>query len=110
VQSLVAEKIQLPTLIFDEIDTGISGEAAIQVSKLLTTISKHHQIIAITHLPQVAAKAGAHYFVSKKEKQGAIIADIKQLNDDERVDVLASMLGGKESSDASKKTAKELMG
>ncbi|MFN9710261.1 MAG: DNA repair protein RecN [Bacteroidota bacterium] len=109
VQSLVAEKIQLPTLIFDEIDTGISGEAAIQVSKLLTTISKHHQIIAITHLPQVAAKAGAHYYVSKKEKQGAIIADIKQLNDDERVDVLASMLGGKESSEASKKTAKELM-
>ena len=110
VQSLVAEKIQLPTLIFDEIDTGISGEAAIQVSRLLTEISEHHQIIAITHLPQVAAKAKAHYYVSKKEKQGAIIADIQLLNDEERVDVLAAMLGGKESSEASKKTAKELMG
>ncbi len=110
VQSLVAEKIQLPTLIFDEIDSGISGEAAIQVSRLLTEISKHHQIIAITHLPQVAAKAKAHYYVSKKEKQGTIVADIQLLNDEERVDVLAAMLGGKESSEASKKTAKELMG
>lgn len=109
VQSLVAEKIQLPTLIFDEIDSGISGEAAIQVSRLLTEISKHHQIIAITHLPQVAAKAKSHYYVSKKEKEGAIIADIKLLNTDERVEILASMLGGKESSEASKKTAKELM-
>ena len=109
VQSLVAEKIQLPSLIFDEIDTGISGEAAIQVSKLLTEISKHHQIIAITHLPQVAAKAEAHYYVSKKEKQGAIIADIRALSNEERIEVLASMLGGKESSEASKNTAKELM-
>jgi DNA repair protein RecN (Recombination protein N) len=110
VQSLVAEKIQLPTLIFDEIDSGISGEAAIQVSRLLTEISRHHQVIAITHLPQVAAKATAHFFVSKKEKQSAIVADIRLLHNDERVDVLASMLGGKESSEASKKTAKELMG
>jgi DNA repair protein RecN (Recombination protein N) len=109
VQSLVAEKIQLPTLIFDEIDTGISGEAAIQVSRLLTEISKHHQIIAITHLPQVAAKALAHYYVSKKEKQGTIVADIQLLNEEERVDILSAMLGGKESSEASKKTAKELM-
>ena len=109
VQSLVAEKIQLPTLIFDEIDTGISGEAAIQVSRLLTTISNHHQIIAITHLPQVAAKAKAHYYVSKKEKQGTIVADIRLLYNDERIDILASMLGGKESSEASRKTAKELM-
>jgi len=110
VQSLVAEKIQLPTLIFDEIDSGISGEAAIQVSRLLIEISKHHQIIAITHLPQVAAKAKAHYYVSKKEKEGSIVADIKLLSNNERINVLASMLGGKESSEASKKTAKELMG
>jgi DNA repair protein RecN (Recombination protein N) len=110
VQSLVAEKIQLPTLIFDEIDTGISGEAAIQVSRLLTEISEHHQIIAITHLPQVAAKANAHYYVAKKEKQDTIVADIKLLNDDERVDVLAAMLGGKEATESSRKTARELMG
>ncbi|MFN5335398.1 MAG: DNA repair protein RecN [Bacteroidota bacterium] len=110
VQSLVAEKIQLPTLIFDEIDSGISGEAAIQVSQLLTTISNHHQIIAITHLPQVAAKAKAHYLVSKKEQQGQIVADIRQLNHDERIDTLASMLGGKGATESSRKTAKELMG
>ncbi len=110
VQSLVAEKIQLPTLIFDEIDTGISGEAAIQVSKLLTEISKHHQIIAITHLPQVAAKAKAHYFVSKKELQGQIVADIRPLNPEERIDILASMLGGKGATESSRETAKELMG
>ena len=71
--------------------------------------SQHHQVIAITHLPQVAAKAVSHYYVSKKEKQGAVVADIQLLTDDERVDILASMLGGKESSESSKKTAKELM-
>jgi len=110
IQSLVASKMKLPTLIFDEIDTGISGEAAIQVSKLLTEIARHHQVIAITHLPQIAAKANAHYYVSKKESNGQIHADIKVLyHESERIDILAVMLGGKEATEASRITARELM-
>jgi DNA repair protein RecN (Recombination protein N) len=94
-QSLVAAQINLPTLVFDEIDTGISGEAALQVSLLLADIAQHHKVIAITHLPPVAAKANTQLLVSKKEKDGKIQAEVKALTDQERIEVLAAMLGGK---------------
>ncbi|MBU6158003.1 MAG: DNA repair protein RecN [Bacteroidetes bacterium] len=108
-QSMVAAQINLPTLVFDEIDTGISGEAALQVSKLLADIAQHHQVIAITHLPPVAAKANTQFLVAKKEIEGKIQAEVKALNESERVEVLAAMLGGKSPSDATRKAAEELL-
>ena len=72
VKSLVAKKLQLPVLIFDEIDTGISGEAAKQVGIIMKDLSASHQLISITHQPQIAAKADAHYFVYKQIENDAI--------------------------------------
>jgi DNA repair protein RecN (Recombination protein N) len=76
IKSLVARKLQLPTLIFDEIDTGISGEAAKQVGIIMKDLSGSHQMISITHQPQIAAKANAHYFVFKAIRGDKITASI----------------------------------
>ena len=110
IKSLLAHSTSLPTLIFDEIDTGISGETALQVGAIMKELSQHHQLICITHLPQIAGKANQHLYIYKEEnKYGAIITHMKQLSDDERVDVLAEMLSGKESSSQAKEMVKQLM-
>ncbi|MCF8293044.1 MAG: DNA repair protein RecN [Chitinophagaceae bacterium] len=110
IKSLLAHSTSLPTLIFDEIDTGISGETALQVGAIMKDLSQHHQLICITHLPQIAGKANQHLYIYKEENNhGAIITHMKQLNDDERVDVLAEMLSGKESSSQAKEMVKQLM-
>ena len=110
IKSLLAHSTSMPTLIFDEIDTGISGETALQVGAIMKELSQHHQLICITHLPQIAGKANQHLYIYKEENnQGAIITHLKQLNDDERVDVLAEMLSGKESSSQAKEMVKQLM-
>jgi DNA repair protein RecN (Recombination protein N) len=110
IKSLLAHSTSLPTLIFDEIDTGISGETALQVGAIMKELSQHHQLICITHLPQIAGKANQHLYIYKEENNhGAIITHMKQLNDDERVDVLAEMLSGKESSSQAKEMVKQLM-
>jgi DNA repair protein RecN (Recombination protein N) len=110
IKSLLAHSTSLPTLIFDEIDTGISGETALQVGAIMKELSQHHQLICITHLPQIAGKASQHLYIYKEENNhGAIITHMKQLNDDERVDVLAEMLSGKESSSQAKEMVKQLM-
>jgi DNA repair protein RecN (Recombination protein N) len=110
IKSLVAGGLQMPTLIFDEIDTGISGEAARQVGIIMQQLARKHQLIAITHQPQIAAKADAHFFVYKQEKNGAIKTGIRSLSDGERVDAIATMLGGNELTDASRKIAAQMMG
>ena len=110
VKSLVAKKLQLPTLIFDEIDTGISGEAARQVGIIMKELSGAHQLIAITHQPQIAAKATAHYFVYKQIKNDTINTSIKLLNDDERITVIAQMLSGEKPTAAALENAKEMVG
>ncbi|MGN6435658.1 MAG: DNA repair protein RecN [Agriterribacter sp.] len=109
IKSLVAISVQLPTLIFDEIDSGISGEAARQVGIIMKDLGKSHQIIAITHQPQIAAKADAHFFVYKKEKGDRINTRIKLLSNDERIDAIAQMLSGEKPTAIALENAKEMM-
>ena len=109
IKSLVAQKIDLPTLIFDEIDSGISGEAAKQVSIIMQNLSIDRQIICITHQPQIAAKANNHLFVYKKEVNGKITTHIKSLSSEERTNTIAKMLSGENPSDAALTSAKEMM-
>jgi DNA repair protein RecN (Recombination protein N) len=109
VKSLVAKKLQLPVLIFDEIDTGISGEAAKQVGIIMKDLSANHQLIAITHQPQIAAKAAAHYFVYKQIVNDAIQTSVRLLNSDERIVAIAQMLSGEKPTAAAMENAKEMM-
>jgi DNA repair protein RecN (Recombination protein N) len=110
VKSLVAKKLQLPTLIFDEIDTGISGEAAKQVGNIMKELSANHQLISITHQPQIAAKANAHFFVHKAIKDDKIITAVKLLNNDERITTIAQMLSGEKPTAAALQNAREMVG
>lgn len=109
VKSLVAKKLQLPVLIFDEIDTGISGEAAKQVGIIMKELSGSHQLIAITHQPQIAAKANAHYFVYKSIVKDTIQTSVRLLNEDERIVAIAQMLSGEKPTAAALENAKEMM-
>jgi DNA repair protein RecN (Recombination protein N) len=110
VKSLVAKKLQLPTLIFDEIDTGISGEAARQVGVIMKDLSAAHQLISITHQPQIAAKASAHYFVYKQIVKDKIVTSIRLLNGDERITAIAQMLSGEKPTAAALENAREMVG
>lgn len=110
IKSLVAGELALPTLIFDEIDTGISGEAARQVGVIMKSLSSEHQLIAITHQPQIAAKADTHYFVYKEIQGNQIKTAIRILNTDERIVAIAKMLSGEKPSSAALENAKEMMG
>ncbi len=94
IKSLVAETITLPTLIFDEIDTGISGEIAQKVGNILRALGTKHQVIAITHLPQVAARANRHFFVYKNHDKEKTFTEIKTLQGNERLHEIAVMLSG----------------
>ncbi|HET54340.1 MAG TPA: DNA repair protein RecN [Ignavibacteria bacterium] len=106
---MLAKSDRLPLLIFDEIDTGVSGRIAQKVGQSLKELSKHHQIIAITHLPQIAGLADHHYFVIKQEKDNRSTTSIKELNPGERINEIAKLLGGEVITDANLKSAKELM-
>ncbi|MEJ7625281.1 MAG: DNA repair protein RecN [Ferruginibacter sp.] len=110
IKSLVAQKLQLPTLIFDEIDTGISGEAARQVGIIMKTLSAGHQIISITHQPQIAAKADTHHFVYKEIKDDKIVTAIRLLSNDERITTIAQMLSGEKPTAAALENAREMVG
>lgn len=110
IKSLVAKELQLPTLIFDEIDTGISGEAAKQVGNIMKALSASHQLIAITHQPQIAARADAHYFVYKSIVKDTIITSIRLLNNDERITTIAQMLSGEKPTAAALQNAREMVG
>ena len=109
IKSLVAEKVDLATLIFDEIDTGISGEAAKQVGRIMKGLSKNRQIICITHQPQIAGKADAHFYVYKEDQSGTIKTNLRLLNKEERINKIAQMLGGETPSAAALENAKEMM-
>lgn len=110
IKSLVAESIDLPTLIFDEIDTGISGEAARQVGIILKGLSRRRQVICITHQPQIAGKADAHYFVFKEVKGQQIKSGVRLLSKDERITAIAQMLGGEKPTAAALENAREMVG
>ena len=100
----------MPTLIFDEVDTGISGEAARQVGILLRELSQYHQVICITHQPQVAAKGSRHFYVYKEaDKNGRLSTNVKPLQQNERVLAIARMIGGEQPSEAAMTNARELV-
>jgi DNA repair protein RecN (Recombination protein N) len=110
IKSLVAERIDLPTMIFDEIDSGISGEAAKQVGSIMKGLATSRQIICITHQPQIAGKADAHFFVYKALKGEAVQTNIKLLTQEERITAIAKMLSGEQPSAAAIESAKEMIG
>lgn len=109
IKSLVAKKLQLPTLIFDEIDTGISGEAANQVGLIMKGLSHQHQLITITHQAQIAAKANAHFFVHKEKSDRGIKTGIKLLEGNDRIEAIAKILSGDRLTAAALANAKELL-
>ncbi|PSL50213.1 DNA replication and repair protein RecN [Chitinophaga niastensis] len=109
IKSLVAQSVALPTLIFDEIDTGISGEAARQVGVILKDLAKAHQIICITHQPQIAGKADAHYFVYKDAKADKVTTSVRLLSKEERVNKIAQMLSGEKPTAAALENAREML-
>jgi DNA repair protein RecN (Recombination protein N) len=110
IKSLISDKIALPSIVFDEIDTGISGETALKVAQVMKQHSKHHQVIAITHLPQIAGKADAHFYVSKSTKNNETSTLIKRLNETEQLEEIARMLHGAKLSAKVLEAAKELIG
>ncbi|HEY1167348.1 MAG TPA: DNA repair protein RecN [Chitinophaga sp.] len=109
IKSLVAQSVALPTLIFDEIDTGISGEAARQVGVILKDLAHAHQIICITHQPQIAGKANAHYFVYKESKGGKVTTGVRLLSQEERINAIAQMLSGEKPTAAALENAREMV-
>lgn len=109
IKSLVAQSIDLPTLIFDEIDTGISGEAAKQVGIIMKSLAISRQVISITHQPQIAGKADAHFFVYKEIKGDAVKTNIRLLNQDERITAIARMLSGERPTAAALENAREMV-
>jgi DNA repair protein RecN (Recombination protein N) len=109
IKSLVAQSLDLPTLIFDEIDTGISGEAAKQVGIIMKALAVQRQVISITHQPQIAGKADAHFFVYKEIKGDAIKTNIRLLTKDERITAIASMLSGEKPTAAALENAREML-
>jgi len=110
IKSLVASAIPLPTLIFDEIDAGISGDVALKMGNILRTLSNEHQVITITHSPQVAAKADTHYFVYKEEMPERTLTCVKTLDKEGRIFSIASMLSQNPPSAFAIENAKELLG
>ncbi|HUH75154.1 MAG TPA: DNA repair protein RecN [Chitinophagales bacterium] len=109
IKSLVAKETALPTLIFDEIDTGISGEVAIKTGDLLNQISKNHQVITITHLPQVAAAGNQHFLVYKSHLEDKSVTSIKSLDESNTILEIAKMLSGDRPTDAAMENAKNLI-
>lgn len=109
IKSQIADNTALPTLIFDEIDTGVSGEVAIKVGNILQQLSSSHQVICITHLPQIAGKGNTHLFVYKETDKKRTITKVRELKKEERIIEIAKMLSGEKPGEAAISTAKELL-
>ncbi len=109
IKSLVAESMDLPTLIFDEIDSGISGEAARQVSLIMSGLADNRQLITITHQPQIAGRAHTHLFVYKDNRSGAVRTGIRVLAGEERIVAIAKMLSGEKPTAAALENAREMV-
>jgi DNA repair protein RecN (Recombination protein N) len=101
--------MELPTLILDEIDTGVSGETAKKVAKVMASIGNNSQVIAISHLPQIAGQAQHHFKVSKGLEEGQTRTTIRRLEDDERVEEIAEMMTGKSLTEAARESARTLL-
>jgi DNA repair protein RecN (Recombination protein N) len=109
IKSLVAKSMDLPTLIFDEIDTGISGEAAKQVGAIMKELAAARQVICITHQPQIAGKANSHFLVYKAVKNDAVTTGVRLLDTDERIVAIAKMLSGEKPTAAALENAREMV-
>ena len=109
VKALLGEHENLPTILFDEIDTGVSGEVSNRIATIMNEMSQHMQVISITHLPQIAAKGRYHYKVYKEDDAEQTMTNIKKLNSEERINELAEMLSGKNISESAIRHAKQLL-
>ena len=109
IKSLLADAGELPTMIFDEIDTGISGEVAQRVGLVMKDLSKHHQLICITHLPQIATAGSTHFYIYKDNSKGVTRTRIRKLNGEERIVEIAKMLSGDKLTDAAMANARALI-
>jgi DNA repair protein RecN (Recombination protein N) len=109
IKSIMSNYIQLPTIIFDEIDTGVSGEISNKMGDIMLLMSKTMQVISITHLPQIAAKGHSHFKVYKEDVNEETITKLTQLNQEERIVEIAQMLGGKKITDSAVVHAKSLL-
>jgi DNA repair protein RecN (Recombination protein N) len=109
IKYVMAEKTAMPTLILDEIDTGISGEVSIKLGNMMKDMSRKHQLITITHLPQIAAKGDTHYFVYKDNSASKTISSIRSLSESDRVEEIAKMIGGAKPSKIAIQNAEELL-
>jgi DNA repair protein RecN (Recombination protein N) len=109
IKYVMAEKTAMPTLILDEIDSGVSGEVSIKLGNMMKAMSRGHQVITITHLPQIAARGDAHYFVYKDNSASKTISNIRLLTEDERVEEIAKMIGGSKPSKIAIQNAQELL-
>ncbi len=109
IKSLIANSTALPTLIFDEVDTGISGEVAVKVGKIMQKLADNHQVICITHLPQIASKGVDHFFVYKENLKGKTVSNVRRLEEDQRIIEIAKMLSGEKPGEMAIANAKELL-
>jgi len=109
IKSLIAEFTSLPTLLFDEIDTGVSGEIAHKMGEIMKSIANNRQVLCITHLPQIAVKGKSHLKVIKTEQKGSTITKVNTLNPEERLTEIALMLSGANLTDAAIRNARQLM-
>jgi DNA repair protein RecN (Recombination protein N) len=109
IKAILAKYEKLPTIMFDEIDTGVSGEISNRMADIMREMSTEMQVFSITHLPQVASKGNQHYKVFKTDRDTGTQTDMKRLSSEERVVEIAEMLGGKELSDSAMAHAKELL-
>lgn len=108
-KSMIAGATALPTIIFDEVDTGVSGDVADKMGQIMKEFGQQMQVIAITHLPQIAAKGKSHYFVYKADAPSGTTTNLKRLTDKERVQEIAQMLSGSKITDAAIENAKEML-
>ncbi len=109
IKTIIADKMQLPSIIFDEVDTGVSGDVANSMGEMMQSIARNIQVIAITHLPQVAAKGNSHYKVFKEDDEISTLTRIKELSQEQRIDELALMLSGSSVDDAARANARSLL-
>jgi len=106
---LEAQRRGVATLIFDEVDSGVGGNIAIVVGRKLKQLARFHQVLCVTHLPQVAAFADTHFVVEKEERRGATRSRVTALAEGDRIEEIARMLGGAEASDRFRRAARELV-
>jgi len=109
IKTALAGRAGVPTLIFDEVDTGLGGRAAATVARKLEELANHYQIIVISHLPQLAGRATTHYHIEKTESGGRVVTQVRLLNPEERIGEIARMLAGEHVTDGALANAREML-